>query len=282
MADSPAPARPEPVEGAPFTPVPRQCARHDGWTPERQRGFIEALADTGSVRHAAGSVGMAPEGAYQLRRQPGAEEFAAAWRAALDKGVERIEDVAMDRALNGVEVPVFSYGKLVGTRTKYNDRLLMFMLRNRAPERFAEGGARGLSAIDRHTLARMKQEWRKEWERERAAKTYQEEDALLASIDAKLDKMAQRRRDNMSDATRAAFEEYRRLAALDAENGYRHLYDRAVAANAAREAEHQRNGTVEIEEPPEWFKQMQGQPDEEAKPQLPASHRIITLKDDGI
>lgn len=47
----------------------------------------------------------------------------------------------MDRALNGVEVPVYAYGKIIGTRRVYNDRLLMFMLRNRAPKRFAAGGA---------------------------------------------------------------------------------------------------------------------------------------------
>ena len=35
-----------------FTPVPRKY-RHDGWTTERQRAFIAALADTGSVSRAA-------------------------------------------------------------------------------------------------------------------------------------------------------------------------------------------------------------------------------------
>ncbi|MFO6447532.1 hypothetical protein ACLBKU_10345 [Erythrobacter sp. NE805] len=77
-----------------FAPVPRKSARHDGWTPERQRGFIEALADTGSVEAAARAVDMSTEGAYQLRRQPGAEGFRAAWQAALALGVQRIEDVA--------------------------------------------------------------------------------------------------------------------------------------------------------------------------------------------
>lgn len=122
-----------------FTPVPRKCKRHDGWTPARQKGFIEALADTGSVKHAAHAVNMTPEGAYYLRRQPGAEEFAAAWLAALDRGIERLEDIAMERAIHGVEVPVYSYGKIIGTRIVHNDRLLMFMLRNRAADRFAAG-----------------------------------------------------------------------------------------------------------------------------------------------
>lgn len=39
-----------------FAPVPRKCNRHDGWTPARQKAFIEAFADTGSVGRAAGQV----------------------------------------------------------------------------------------------------------------------------------------------------------------------------------------------------------------------------------
>ena len=39
-----------------FDPVPRRQKRCDGWTPERQRGFIEALHATGSVRAAAHAV----------------------------------------------------------------------------------------------------------------------------------------------------------------------------------------------------------------------------------
>ncbi|MBX7496310.1 hypothetical protein K3172_10635 [Qipengyuania sp. 6B39] len=153
-----------------FTPVPRRKERSNGWKPEVQRAFIEALADTGSVAAACRMVRRSTHGAYHLRRQPGAEEFAAAWQAALDLGMQRIEDVAMDRALNGVEQPVYSYGKLVGTRMVHNDRLLMFMLRNRAPERFAEGRSGPLGAIGQMQLERYKKQWRKEWEAERAAK----------------------------------------------------------------------------------------------------------------
>lgn len=175
-----------------FTPVPRQRARHDGWTAERQRGFIEQLADYGSVRAAANAVGMTPESAYALRRQPEAAGFAKAWAAALDLGIARVEDVAMDRALNGVEVPVYAYGKIIGTRTVYNDRLLMFMLRNRAPKRFAAHGASGLNAVDRAMLTRMKKEWRREWERERADANQSDKAAVLASLNAKIDLMRAR------------------------------------------------------------------------------------------
>ena len=154
---------------AEFTPVPRQTTRHDGWTVERQRGFIAALADTGSVRAAAHAVNMTPEGAYLLRRHPEGAGFRKAWEVALGLGVQRLEDVAMDRALNGVDQPVYSYGKLVGTRRVTNDALLMFLLRNRAPHRFAADSLHTLDGATQSSLKRLKREWRAEWEQERKA-----------------------------------------------------------------------------------------------------------------
>jgi hypothetical protein len=152
-----------------FTPVPRR-PRTDGWTPERQRAFIEALAETGSVKAAAHRINMSSEGAYYLRRQPGAESFAAAWEAALDFGVQRLADIALERAVDGVSVPVFWKGEQVGERRAYNDRLLMFMLRKRLPERYGDGAGAGASAgLDAADEERL----RAEWEAERAAANLQ-------------------------------------------------------------------------------------------------------------
>ncbi|WP_305095806.1 hypothetical protein [Croceibacterium aestuarii] len=114
-----------------FTPVPVK-PRHDGWTPARQKAFIGALADTGSVSRAARYVNMSPEGAYYLRRRPGAEGFRRAWEAALDLGVQRLKDIAYERAIDGQLSPVFVAGKLRGFRRVRNDRLLMFCLRMNA------------------------------------------------------------------------------------------------------------------------------------------------------
>ena len=113
-----------------FTPVPRQYQRHDGWTPARQKAFIEALADTGSVTRAAAMVNMAQANCYTLRRAPGAESFPRAWEAALDFGVARLKDIAFERAIEGYLVPVFVAGRLMGFRRKTNDALLMFCLRH--------------------------------------------------------------------------------------------------------------------------------------------------------
>ena len=219
----------------PFTPVPRQCERHDGWTPERQLAFIEALADTGSVAAACKAVNMAQRGAYFLRRQPGAETFRKAWEAALQLGVQRIEDVVMDRALNGVEEPLYSYGKLVGTRTRYNDRLLMFILRNRAPERFAAGGGpRGLNAVSQMQLDRLKKQWIKEHE---AAKPHVSIADVRASIDRKIEEIrrrfqreAEHRWAALSEETRSAWTHFislrdRDLAAMNADAKTRAVLD---------------------------------------------------------
>jgi len=208
-----------------FTPVPREKDRSNGWKPEVQRAFIEALADTGSVKAACRRVGRSEHGVYQLRRHPEAEEFRAAWEAALKLGVQRLEDVAMDRALNGVDVPVYSYGKLVGLRKSYNDRLLMFMLRNRAPERFAEGRPKALNAMDLTRLEQEKKKWRKEWELERAAELEKSRiDPARARqvIDDKMEELRQRaieRHDRMweqlSEETKEAWERFEALKARD-------------------------------------------------------------------
>ncbi|MEO6153474.1 MAG: hypothetical protein ABIT09_08605 [Croceibacterium sp.] len=215
-----------------FAPVTRVHNRHDGWTPARQRGFIEALALYGSVRAAANAVGMTPEGAYLLRRHAEGAEFRAAWQAALDLGVQKLEDAAMERALNGIEVPVYSYGKLVGTRIKYNDRLLMFMLRNRAPKRFTEGGARGLNAVDKQSLARLKKQWRKEWERGSALQSDADEQATYDSIHEKLRNAHDNWLAMMSDKTRAAHDHFTACEAEDKANNYRHFADRHTRAAA--------------------------------------------------
>jgi hypothetical protein len=123
--------RPVPKSALPdFAPVPRKSPRHDGWTPARQKAFIEALADTGCVAIAARMVNMSQASVYQLRRQPGAESFRAAMEAAQTLGLQPVKDEAFDRAMNGQLVPVFVAGKLMGFRRKKNDRLLMFILRH--------------------------------------------------------------------------------------------------------------------------------------------------------
>ena len=226
-------AHAEPVEALGFTPVPRHYQRHDGWTPDRQTRFIAALADLGSVRAAAHAVNMTPEGAYLLRRHPEAEQFRAAWEAALALGVQRLEDVAMDRALHGVEVPVYCYGKVIGSRRVYNDALLMFMLRNRAPKRFTADSYQNADAATRGQLERLKRDWRKEWEAEQNQRSEADSDATLLSLDARLGQMRQRQLDSMSAPVRAAWEALQTAQQAEADR-QEAKHEAAAAQNTAR------------------------------------------------
>lgn len=241
---------PVPASALPnFTPVPSQRNRHDGWTPERQRGFIEALADTGSVEAACRHVNMSTAGAYRIRRLPEATSFREAWAAALDLGVQRLEDVAMERALNGVEEPYCVRGEEVFTRTRYNDRLLMFMLRNRAPDRFGHsatrggGSLKGLNAVGKMEKQRLKKKWRKQWEDEQQNVSPQE---IRASIDRKLEAIRvqshhERTQEwaRLSDETKAAWAHFtalrdRDLDALGADETFRRRHQEAPHADGKR------------------------------------------------
>ena len=57
--------------------------RRDGWTPDRQLLFLDALARTRSVTSAARAAGMSRESAYRLRNREPHGLFAATWDQAL-------------------------------------------------------------------------------------------------------------------------------------------------------------------------------------------------------
>lgn len=127
----------EAEDSSPFGPVPVRY-RHDGWTPDRQLEFIEALAECGCVDEACKAVGMGRASAYALRRRRDAQAFRLAWEAATDVAVTRLSDAAMSRAINGVAVPIFHQGEQVGERRHCDERLTMFLLRYRDPARYGK------------------------------------------------------------------------------------------------------------------------------------------------
>ena len=129
------PARPSRAKPA-FTPATTR-ARHDGWTPVRQTGFVEALAESGCVREASASIGISVQSAYRLRARVDAQGFRMAWDAALDFAIRRLSDEVYSRALNGVPVPHFYQGEKIGEHRRYDERLALFLLRYRDPLRYA-------------------------------------------------------------------------------------------------------------------------------------------------
>ncbi len=73
------------------------------WTAKCQRAFLEALAFGGSVLRAAKEVGKSPRSAYNLRFRRDGAAFALGWDAAILVSRYALQDMLMDRAVNGYE-----------------------------------------------------------------------------------------------------------------------------------------------------------------------------------
>lgn len=183
-----------------FAPYVHKAPRRNSITPDRQRAFIAALAAYGIVTQAALEIGASLEALYKLRQRPGAEGFAAAWEAAIDRGVARLEDCLLARALEGEERPIVSAGKLLGTWRHFDNRLAMFLLRQRRPARWGEADAYAALRPGHPVYERLRAEW--------LARDVEDEEEIIAQINAKLDAMQAR-----EAAVRLM------LAAPDAEDG---------------------------------------------------------------
>ena len=179
-----------------FNPVPRIRKRRNGWKPETQADFIEALSRCGCVSRAAKAVGMTARSAYRLLDADGADSFAAAWDQAIARGIERIREEALDRSLNGAWVPVFRRGKLVRMEHRINDRLAIALLSGRES---SVAGRREQAASRR----RYREQILARNERERLKKQLAEE--VWAEHQAILDRIEEEKRIRPPRVPRFAF-----------------------------------------------------------------------------
>lgn len=137
-------------------------ARKDGWTREKERLFLETLAETCNASEAARAADMCRASAYR-RRQADAG-FARAWDEALDVGYAEIEALLMREVLFGSEVEELtldSEGAVKGRKVKRTRNLtvalrLLTLHRDRMDKRRAEAGAGAAGRPDSpESLARV-------------------------------------------------------------------------------------------------------------------------------
>jgi hypothetical protein len=100
-----------------FAPVPLR-KQHNGWSPARQLRFVVALARGAGPSEAARAIGKTRQSAYDLRKRPGAESFAAAWDEALDfarrsPGAAQVRDLTYC-GIETILVPRHYRGRLIG------------------------------------------------------------------------------------------------------------------------------------------------------------------------
>lgn len=157
--------------------------RRNSITPDKQRAFVATLAATGIVTQAARSIGVSLEALYKLRNRAGAEGFSAAWDAAVDRGMNRLEDCALERAIAGEERPVVWDGQVVTTWTRYDTALLTFLLKSRRSGRYGADRAGVVAVADLKPGNAVYDRLRAVWEAERGMENIE---AVRASIHAKL------------------------------------------------------------------------------------------------
>ena len=102
---------------------------------KKLNSFLHHLGRTGSVTFAAARSGLHRTQLYKHRDRNAA--FRNKWEAALNLGIDRLQDDAIRRALHGTERAVFREGKQVGAIRQYDNRLMQFLLRSHRPAIYA-------------------------------------------------------------------------------------------------------------------------------------------------
>lgn len=89
--------------------------------------LLEDIRETGNITKSCVRVGIKRITVY--KRAESKEEFAKQLKEAHNMGLARLEDVAVQRATEGVDKPVFFQGDVVGYTREYSDQLLQFLLK---------------------------------------------------------------------------------------------------------------------------------------------------------
>ena len=98
-------------------------------TAKNRQRFLAAIADSGNITAACEAARLSRAAMYEWRADD--PSFAAEWDAALELGLDSLEDELMRRAKDGTLRPVFQGGEIVGHIREYSDTLGIFMLKSR-------------------------------------------------------------------------------------------------------------------------------------------------------
>lgn len=107
-------------------------------TKKRVETILTMIADGARVIDACKAAGIGRTTYFDWRQDD--EDLEKAHQAAIKLGVEALEDVALSRAVDGVEKPVgFHQGEHMGTFVReYSDDLLKFIMKARDPEKYGD------------------------------------------------------------------------------------------------------------------------------------------------
>ena len=135
----------------------RKRRRHDGFAPDRRRLFLQTLASSGCVTSACRAAHISDSAAYKARRRD--PVFAALWDSAMASASSPIDLLAWQRAVEGVEEPIIAYGKMIGTRRRFDQPLFRAMAKGADPQRYGVGiSVADARAIEKRVRAEIEAE----------------------------------------------------------------------------------------------------------------------------
>jgi len=127
--------------------------RDNAWTSRKRADFLAHLAATCNVRASVQAVGMGETSLYNLRRRDAG--FRAAWAEALAEGYDRLEMMALERAMSGTPTPIIHGGRQTGEVQMPDNKMLMQLLQMHRAS--VKGGATVMIADPEAACARLRE-----------------------------------------------------------------------------------------------------------------------------
>lgn len=103
-------------------------------SPKQQQAFLDTLAEGWSLTKAAKVAEVPRKTITDLRDHD--ETFRLRVEAAMQAGIDCLEDAAVTRGVEGWLEPVFQQGRQVGQVRKFSDTMLAMQLNGRAAEKY--------------------------------------------------------------------------------------------------------------------------------------------------
>lgn len=108
-----------------------ECDIEDIKSPKKRKWLAALLETGGGIAKTAVLTGINHGNHYHwLRKDP---VYAVVYKKVHERSIIVLEEEARRRAVEGVDEDVYFEGQKVGSRKKYSDNLLMFLMKKRDP-----------------------------------------------------------------------------------------------------------------------------------------------------
>ncbi|HEY0112172.1 MAG TPA: hypothetical protein VGB59_03360 [Allosphingosinicella sp.] len=136
--------------------------RRDGFTPEKRKAFLAALAKYGTIADACRTARISTTSFYRLEKKD--PHFRSLAEAARSMAGADIETLAWERGVTGIEEEVIHYGKVVGTRRKRSDAVFRMILQAAKPNKYGRmsRGGETRKQIEKRVRKALREEVEKE------------------------------------------------------------------------------------------------------------------------